>query len=92
MIKGKTKDGFAFKLDDDAMNDIEFVELLAEANTSVLVIPAVAKWCLGEEGYAALKEHLRDDKGRVRPEDVSNAMEEIFEIAEESKKSQPSPE
>lgn len=93
MVKGETKSGFKFEADDEAMDDIEFIELLAQADESPTVLPKIAKIVLGDEQYKALKEHLRNKKGRVPVEAVLNALEEIFESAgDEVKNSEPSPE
>lgn len=93
MIKGVLKSGFKFEMDDEAMDDIEFVELIAETEENATALPKLAKTMLGEKQYKALKDHLRNDKGRVPLESVSNALEEMFDVAgDEAKNSEPSPE
>lgn len=93
MVKGETKSGFKFELDDEAMDDIEFVELLAESEENPSVIPKILKIVLGEKQYAGLKDHLRNDKGRVPMSAVNDTLAEMFEIAGDSvKNSEPSPE
>lgn len=86
MVKGKTKSGFEFELDDEAMDDLEFVELLAESDMNPSVIPQIVKTILGEKQYAELKEHLRNDKGRIPMSAVDEALTEMFEAAGESVK------
>lgn len=86
MVKGEIKSGFKFELDEEAMDDIEFVELLAESEESPTALPKIAKIALGEKQYKALKDHLRNEKGRVPLQAVSDALEEIFETAGEETK------
>ncbi len=86
MVKGVTKSGFKFELDDEAMDDLEFVELLAESDMNPSVIPQIVKTILGEKQYAELKEHLRNDKGRIPMSAVDEALTEMFEAAGESVK------
>lgn len=93
MVKGETKSGFKFVADDEAMDDIEFIELLAQVDETPTVLPKIAKTVLGDEQYETLKDHLRNKKGRVPVEAFTTALEEIFEAAgEEVKNSEPSPE
>lgn len=93
MVKGELKSGFKFELDDEAMDDIEFVELLADAETSVTPIPKIATIALGKEQYKKLKDHLRNENGRVPVSVINEALSEMFENADaEIKNSEPSPE
>ena len=93
MVKGETKSGFKFELDDEAIDDIEFVELLAESEETATALPKIAKIALGEKQYKALKDHLRNEKGRVPLQVIGDTLEEIFESAGgEVKNSEPLPE
>lgn len=78
MVNGNTKTGFAFSLEDDAMDNMELVELLAlTQGEDPLAITKIAETVLGKEGKQALYEHLRGIHGKVK---VSAVMEEIEDI------------
>lgn len=59
-MKGKTKTGFEWEVNAKAVDNWELVEMLTEADTgkSSALIQGM-KMVLGDEGYSALKEHVR---------------------------------
>ena len=77
MIKGEVK-GFAFEIDEAILDDIEFLELLGDADDNILLIPKVATAFLGEEQRKALYDHLRGEDGRVKTSDVSAIILEMI--------------
>lgn len=78
-MTGKTKSGFEFTLEDDVLEDMELLDAMAEiGETSAGVSKTVIK-LLGKQQRKALYDHLRDDKGKVRPEKVANELIDIFE-------------
>ncbi len=86
MKKFTTKSGFSIELDEEAFDDLEFVEVLAEVDDNVLLVPKVIKMILGEEGKKALYDHVRDDKGRARASKAIEEFKEIMELAGEGGK------
>lgn len=79
MITGKTTDGFAFALDDNAMDNMELVDALADAaNDDPLAIARVCRLALGKDLQKKLYDHLRTPNGRVPIEAVSRNVSEIF--------------
>lgn len=79
MVTGTTSSGFAFSLDEKALDNMELVDTLAEMESGdSLAISAVVRMVLGEEQRRALYEHLRTDDGRVPASAVSDAVMEIF--------------
>ena len=85
-MKAKLSDGFEVVILDEVVDDWEFLEVLAgidEGETGLIV--KAAKLLLGEEGVKMLKEHLRDDSGRVRSTAMVDALREIMESTNESK-------
>ena len=85
-MKAKLNDGFEVEILDAVVDDWEFLEVLAgidEGETGLIV--KAAKLLLGEEGVKMLKEHLRDDSGRVHSTAMIDALREIMESANESK-------
>lgn len=85
MIKGKTKSGFNFKIDEKKMDDMEFLEKMvaAEDGDFKAAIETVVT-VLGEKGKKELYDFLRQKDGRVPVDAFSKAMTEIFEAASEA--------
>ena len=81
MIRGKTSTGFEFEIDEIKLDDMEFLDALAEVDENPLKFSKVMKIMLGEEQRERLYDHLRTDDGRV-PIDAANAT--IIEIMEYS--------
>jgi hypothetical protein len=78
MIEVKTTSGFVARLEEDALDDYELLELLAEADSGKIgSLFAAVNLLLGQEQTEALKNHLRREGGRVP---ASKMMEEIREI------------
>ena len=85
-MKAKLNDGFEVNILDEVVDDWEFLEVLAsidEGETGQIV--KAAKMLLGNDGVKMLKEHLRDDSGRVRSTAMIDALREIMESTNESK-------
>lgn len=85
MLKGTTRQGFEFCLDDSVMDDWELLELLREiekGNTSI-VVDALC-YLLGSEQYEKLKESVRAE-GKITITGMVNALEDILGANEESK-------
>lgn len=78
MLKGKTKSGFKFEVTDEALNNYELIEILADVDTNPLLVPKLVKMLLGAEQAQALKDHLRTDEGIVPADAMSDAVGEIF--------------
>ena len=86
MIEGVTKCGFAFSLDDEALNDMELFEALCDLDRGDM--SAVAEVCrrlLGER-KKDLYERLRTN-GRVPIDKVVEALGEILQAGKTAKKS-----
>ena len=78
MVKGTTQTGFKFSIDPDAIKDMEFIELAAEAEENGLVVPKMLERVLGEKQKKKLYDHVRNSKGRVMIDDINNEVEDIF--------------
>lgn len=81
MVKGKTKTGFEFEYNELRLDDMEFIELVAQADSNVTVLPKLLNMVLGEEQKKRLYDHLRVEDGRVPTQALADAVEEIFEAA-----------
>ena len=78
MIKGKTGSGFAYEVNEDALDDMEIIDLLASIDDGeVQNLTKAADKILGEEQRKSLYEHIRTEDGRVP---VGKFSEEFFDI------------
>lgn len=78
MIKGTTKSGFNYTIQEGALDDYELLEELREidkGNTSLIV--DVIEKIIGSEQKEQLKKHVRDETGRVS---IKRMVDEIGEI------------
>lgn len=92
MRSGITSSGFKFKIDEVDLNDMEFIELMAEAEENPLKYPKMVERMLGKEQKQKLYDHVRTKEGRVPPDAIAKEVEEIFILAgEDAKNSESSP-
>lgn len=88
MITGKITNGFEFEVEEDLMDDYEFLETLCEIdNGNASLIPAVATRLLGVEQKKALMEHIRGENGRVSSRKMGEAIGEILTSCGQGKNS-----
>ncbi len=88
MIEGKTKTGFAFELDEEVFNDYELLEALREVDTgNESAIVDVINRMLDKEQRNALKDHLRNEKGRVGAREMITEVAEIMQASKAGKNS-----
>ncbi len=82
MIRGTTESGFEYEICDEALDDYELLEVLAEIDAGHSgQIPLMVKLLLGEEQTKALKEHCKRN-GRVT---ASKMLIEVTEILSSNK-------
>ena len=86
MLKGKTKSGFEFEIDEKVADDMELLEAIAEAEQETYKFPQVLTKVLGEEQKKRLYDHLRTKKGNVPIEKAMHAFVEIMNTAGEQTK------
>ena len=78
MINGTTKSGFHFSVDENSMNDMELVDILADDSVDeAFRMSALVKKLLPGEQRKALYDHVRVD-GRVPVDAVVAEVEDIF--------------
>ena len=85
-MKAKLKDGFEIEISESVTDDWEFLEVLSgidEGETGLIV--KAAKMLLGNEGVKALKDHLRNEDGKVSSTAMIAALEELMESVNELK-------
>ena len=86
MVCGKTRTGFEFVIEDDALNDYEILELMAKVRKNdVLSISELLEKLLGEDQKNRLKDHCRNEAGKVPMERINDEIVDIF-AAEKVKK------
>lgn len=88
MIDVTTQSGFACQVDEEALDDMELLEELAELDKPVGVLhaPKALDRLIGKEQKAALYEHLRTASGRVKTSDVVTELFAIIKELNEGKK------
>ena len=86
MIKGETKSGFKFEIDETIADDMEFLEALAEAQDDVTRFPKVIEALLGKDQKKALYEHVKGNGKRVSIEKTVEEFTDIMNTAGEQTK------
>lgn len=78
MIEGKTQSGFVYAIDENNV-DQEFLDALSEAEEgNPLKVSKALRLLLGEEQRKRLYDHLRNEKGKVPVQAVSEAFRDIL--------------
>lgn len=79
MINGKTASGFAFTVDESALDDLLLFRAMKKADEGdVMAYDIVGERLLGTKQYEALIEHLKNDSGRVPFTAVGQTILEIL--------------
>ena len=79
VIKGKTESGFEFEINKDKLDDMEFIDLLADLKDGdTLKFSRIADFMLGKEQKAKLYEHLRKVHGQARIGLFADEMRQIL--------------
>lgn len=78
MIKGKTPSGFTYEIDEHRLDDMELLELVAEADENMTLMPKVLSKLLGKKQKKRLYDFCREKNGNVPVEKTVRVMEEIF--------------
>lgn len=86
MLKGETKTGFKYQIEEQVTDDYELVELIVEAEENPLVFPKLINRVLGSSQLKALKEHVRDKEGRVSAQKMVAEITDIFQSQDKLKK------
>lgn len=82
MIKGKTKSGFSYNIDERKLSDFRMIRAIADvesadAGTQIKGMIDIAKWLLGDD-IERLEEHIRKDNDGYAS--VESVYAEVFEI------------
>lgn len=76
----KTASGFEFEINKAALDDWELLEDLVDLETNESKMVPVCRKLLGAEGMQRLKEHCRDESGKVPASKISMELGEIFNL------------
>lgn len=86
-MKGELKNGFSFDVDENALDNMELIDAMAEAQEeNPAMFSKAVLLLLGKDQRKKLYDHIRDDNGRVSVEAVTNSFVEIFEALGEQGK------
>ena len=78
MLEGTTSTGFAYEVEEDVLDDYELLELMCEADKGKGgAWLEVTEKLLGKKQKEDLKEHVRNEKGKVS---AKRMIEEVLEI------------
>lgn len=86
MVEGKTKSGFKFKINENILNDWDFVTLsdkLRRGNGSMEEANMLYEMVLGSDGMKKLKEHIREKNDGIV--DAFAMRDEFTEIISSTK-------
>ena len=81
-----TKAGFVIEIDEEAFDDLEVVDMLAEIDDNPLILSKLLTKTLGKDGKKALYDFTRNDKGRVPSGAALALFEEVMTLAGEETK------
>ena len=87
-MKATLSDGFEIEISESVTDDWEFLEVLSgidEGETGLIV--KAANMLLGNTGVSALKEHLRNENGKISSTAMIAALGELMESVNELKNS-----
>lgn len=82
IIRGITKSGFRFSVDSEVFKDMEMLELIGEVDDNPILMPNFLEKMFGKKQKDNLYDFVRDDKGSVPIEKVSEIVKDIFESKE----------
>lgn len=85
LLKGKTAAGFEYQIDPDDLNDMEFLEVIAEVDENAAKLPKLICMALGDTQKKAFYDHYRNESGKVPVDVVSAAFVEILTNSKQGK-------
>lgn len=75
----ETTTGFKCSIKETVLDDMRLLELIAEMQDNVMVLPKFLTLLLGEKQKDALYNHVKTKDGRVPMEPLQNEVAEILE-------------
>lgn len=81
-MEGITESGFAWEIPEESVDNYELLEVLHKIDTGNYgLLPEMVDKLLGTEQRDRLKEHLRDQNGRVTTTGMVSEVMQIFKSA-----------
>ena len=88
MIIGKTQSGFEFEIEEEILDDYDFLEVLSKIDEGETTLALkMVDMLLGEEQKEKLKDHVRSESGRVSARKLIAEVMEIFSATNKGKNS-----
>ena len=78
MITVELKNGFKAKIDPSKLDDMYFIEAMAEMETNIVKLSDVCSMLLGEEQKMKMYKSLEEKDGRVPLDSINDAITEIM--------------
>nr|DAH02686.1 MAG TPA: hypothetical protein [Bacteriophage sp.] len=86
MISGVTKNGFAFEITDERVDNMELIDALADIDDgNLLAVSKVLTLLLGPEQKKKMYDFVRTEDGIVSAQTVSEMIVEILAAKKETK-------
>lgn len=86
MISGVTKNGFAFEITDERVDNMELIDALADIDDgNLLAVSKVLTLLLGPEQKKKMYDFVRTEDGIVSAQTVSEMLVEILAAKKETK-------
>lgn len=85
--KKKTSTGFAYSINENALNNFELLDLFAGVDENPLLLPKAIEMLLGKDGKEELYNHVRLEDGTVPADKISDELAEIITGNKEVKNS-----
>ncbi len=86
MLKGATSSGFEYEIVDEALDNMELIDALAELDSGKrLYISRVLTMMLGEEQKKRLYEHCRNENGIVQVTSIEKEILDMLKASETGK-------
>lgn len=83
MIKGRTKTDFEFEYDEKKLNNMEWIDALADADDGdVKALRDTFRMILDKDTLKKLYDHVRTEDGRVPLDSLSNELKDIVAASE----------
>lgn len=90
MVEGKLKNGFEVKIEDENLDDFEVFEAICdieEDSENMGKTVFIFKRLLGKTQYDKLKEHMRNETGKISTTEMIEVLKEILNLENDIKNS-----
>lgn len=85
MLKGITKSGFRFEINEGLLDDYELLEMISKIDEHPIRIVNIIEKVLGEKQKNNLIKHLKSKYGKVTITEINKTLEEIFKANKKTK-------